>query len=131
MRTGTPAASRSSTANTGSGSPASSNSAPNPSRCSCSDASENSSRSSAFVASVMVVEPAHAVGFEEVALGVVDHRPAVELVVGDGIHEQLQFRLRQVLLLGNERDNGREIAARAVAADRDTRAVAADVGRVL
>ena len=29
------------------------------------------------------------------ALGVVDHRRAVELVVGDGIHEQLELRLRE------------------------------------
>ena len=40
-------------------------------------------------ARVVVVEPAHGVGFEEVAGRVVDHRRRLELVVGHGVHEQL------------------------------------------
>ena len=53
-------------------------------------------------AGVVVEEPAHAVGFEEVASRVVDHRRTLELVVGDGIHEQLETWRRQPLFAGNQ-----------------------------
>ena len=81
-------------------------------------------------ARVVLPEPAHAFGFEEVALGVVDHRRAVELDLGDRVHEQLQLRLREPAFARVERDDRGEVAARAVAADRDAMRVGADLVRV-
>src|SRR5207248_6125790 len=76
---------------------------------------------------VVLEEPIHVLGLEAVSLGVVDHRRALEVVIGDGIDEELQLRHGKVPIACHERHDRGKISTGAVAADRNASRIAADL----
>ena len=86
-------------------------------------------------AGVVVAEPGHVVGGEEVALGVRDAGgvglPVVVDEVGGRVDEQLRRERGAAGVAQLLGDDGGQVAARAVAADREPGRVAAELGDVL
>ena len=80
---------------------------------------------------IVVPEPAHHLAREQIALLVLLVGSRREVVVRDGIDQQLVAQRRAAAIARHQRHHGREVAARAVAADRDARGVDADLGALL
>src|SRR5439155_155620 len=80
---------------------------------------------------VVVPEPDHVRTGEEVSLGVLPARARLEVGVGGRIDQELVDDVRAAAVAGHERDDRREIAARAVPADGNAPAIRTERGRVL
>ena len=85
-------------------------------------------RTVAVGAEVVVPEPPHALAREQVAVGVVAVGGGVEVVVGDGVDEQLEADGGAAFVAGAQGDDGGEVAARGVAAHGQPARVRAQFG---
>jgi len=83
------------------------------------------------VGGVVVPEPFHHPGGEEVALGVLLVRGGIEARIGDRPQQQLEAQPGRVPLLGHQADHRRHVAADAVAGHRQAIAVDVDFLAVL
>src|SRR6185503_8262358 len=80
---------------------------------------------------VLSLEPLHDVDGEQVARAVLDAGRMAAPEVGDGVDEELERDRWPALVACDLGDDRREVAARAVATDRDAVAVAAEAVRVV